>query len=166
MKNKLFICLTLLFVLFASCKKENNSTSSNTNNYSIIESIAGAYSVQHNIPQTPFGYYANFNVEDLSISKDSLLFIDRISEERIRTYGFFNTTGTVIEDRIEFDSISIISSVNHPLAGTSTEVNVVASFDNAYYSNGVINLRLRIPLYRTEDNSLYENHIYKVIAIH
>lgn len=170
MKRILLICLSLFALVFTSCKKEetptNNGTNNNTNNgLSVMDNIAGAYDVQHSIGQTPFGYYASFNMEDLSVSRDSLLFIDKISDDRIKTYGFFNTTGTVNNDRLQFDSLSIVGSVSHPAVGTYTEVEVVAKFENAYYSNGVINLRLHVYMYKTEDNSLYDEYGAKVIAI-
>lgn len=168
MKRIFIIYAALASLLFVSCKKENQNDGNNhqfNSTTEIMQNIAGAYSIQHNIQQNPFGYSANFDMEDLTVSRDSMLFIDRISENQIKTYGFFNSTGTVINDRIEFDSISIISSVFHSAVGTSTELNVVAKFENAYYSNGVINLKLRVPCYRIEDNSLYQDYAYNVIAI-
>ena len=170
MKKALLICLAIIALVFTSCKKETTPSNSNgsnatSNTSTVMENIAGAYDVQHSIGQTPFGYYASFNMENLGISRDSLLFIDRISDNRIKTYGFFNSKGTVDNEIIEFDSLSIQGTVNHPAVGTYTEVDVVAKFENAYYSNGVINLNLHVYLYRREDNTLYQDYQFKVIAL-
>lgn len=162
MKKIVLIGLAVIMLIFSSCKKESNSNGGN-NFSSVIENIAGAYDIQHAFSQTPFGWNTSFGLESLGISRDSLLFIDRVSDNVIKTYGFFNTKGVVQNDRIQFDSV-YCNGCYYPLGG-QTDVIVSAKFENAYYSNGVINLNLRIFTYRVEDNSLFEEYGSKIIAI-
>ncbi len=168
MKNTLIICLALTALFFTSCKKETTSSNSNNNNQTgnittIMDNIAGAYDVQHSIGQNPFGYNYSINMESLSVSRDSLLFIDKISDTQIKTYGFFNSRGVVDDNMITFDSTYCNGYSGY--IGGATELLVSAKFENAYYSNGVINLNLRVSAYRTEDYSLYQEFLFKVIAL-
>lgn len=159
MKKTLIIILATLSIVFVSCKKENHSGSYSTS--AVMENIAGAYDVQHNIGQAPFGYNVSLNMEDLSVSRDSLLFIDIISDNEIKTYGFFNSRGVVENNIIRFDSTYCNGTASSLYE--SFDLSVTAKFENAYYSNGVINLNLHVTAYET--NSVYQDKLFKIIAI-
>lgn len=167
MKKLLFVFAFIAMFLY-SCNKENYYQ----NNDQIIENICGAYNIQHNINDNNIETgYSIFNLECLTISKDSLLFIDKISNNEIKTYGFFNTTGTIVEDKIIFDPVVFTSNFFSELYYDS--IYSICNFDNAYYSNGVINLKLNIFTHEVTNRNLF-NHteyidiekFYTVIAIH
>jgi hypothetical protein len=146
MKKILILCLIALEIVFTSCKKENNYQ----NNEQTIEQICGAYNIQHDIISANIGTdYWSIGLENLTISKDSLLFIDRISNNKIKTYGLFNTIGTINEDRIIFESIEFINNTCFNNYYDLSEIiydsmYVKCDFNDAYYSNGVININLNV----------------------
>lgn len=143
MKKILFMCLIVLGIVFTSCKKENNYQ----NSEQTIEQICGAYNIQHDIVDANINTdYSTISLENLTISKDSLLFIDRISNNEIKTYGLFNTIGIINEDRIIFESIEFTNNtyISDHLGEIYDSIYIKCDFNDAYYSNGVININLNV----------------------
>lgn len=162
MKKFLFMCLIALGMMFTSCKKENNYQ----NSEQTIEQICGAYNIQHDIVDA--NIHTDFtivNLENLTISKDSLLFIDGISNNEIKTYGLFNTIGTINEDKIIFESIEFTNNntyYNDYLGEIIYDsIYVTGNFNDAYYSNGVININLNV--FVNEKTNRIDNYYGQVI---
>ena len=93
MKKILIVCLVAFGICYSSCTKEK---ATNNPNYD----FAGVYTVM-----ADSGY-----VSPGIINPDTLLVIECVNENEIKTKGYLNTTGTVRDNLVYFENIEKLTN--------------------------------------------------------
>lgn len=134
------ILLCLIAYCMEGCKKENeNSNNSNNNDepenvITLADNLEGIYSVY---PVNSTGPAWSVPLLNTIVYPDSLLRIEKISENEIKATGFFELIGHIVDESVCFDTL-IYNSYSAPDAIHSIPESILR-FDPASLEGNLLN---------------------------